>query len=411
MATKKIGLLLGDENDWPSAYEGLMRRLPDDFTFRGKTHRVEMDRVRIHPFRLDSPTRYNVVIDRIGYWHFNPREWMKKAAFVNGTYMLNNPFTFQSMEKHTAYAAMLRLGLKVPETWMIPQKQGPTDKVEKYQTTAKRYHDLFNLKQIADEIGYPLYMKPFDGGGWRGVSRIGNEADLIKAYDESGQMLMHLQAGIEDFDVFTRSLGFGPQIMTMKYDPGQPQHLRYVIDHAFLSAEKGREARIITKTINAFFRWDFNSCEAILKNDILSPIDFANATPDVAITSLHYYFPWAMKALVAWSLFCAVSERKMHITMDVDPWFEIADSDRSYWEKLEAYEKLADAHLQKDEFEEFKTTVLGDLDEIMWHFAQSDEFDHIIIETVQTLFPPHEHDHFINHYRGLLGHWVHSNPV
>ncbi len=279
---------------------------------------------------------------------------------------------------------------------------------KKYRVTAAKYHDMFNLADIANHIGYPLYMKPFDGGGWRGVSEIRNERALMEAYDNSGQMLMHLQAGLADYDVFVRSLAIGPQVMSMKYDPGQPQHGRYQIDHAFLSAAKGKEARIITKVINAFFRWDFNSCEGIIKDDVLWPIDFANACPDIAVTSLHYYFPWAIKSLYAWSLFCAVSERPMHITMDINNYFEIADSDRSYEEKLDAYEVLADAHFQVDAFAEFKTTHLAELDEVMWMLVQTPAFDQMVIDTVRGLFPPHEHDQYIAHFRGLLAHWVQS---
>ena len=249
-------------------------------------------------------------------------------------------------------------------------------------------------------------MKPFDGGGWRGVSQIDSEETLMKAYDDSGEMVMHLQAGIDDYDVFVRSLGVGPQISSFRYDPTQPSHGRYVIDHHFLDDEKGREARIITKIINAFFRWDFNSCEALLKDGKLWPIDFANACPDIAVTSLHYYFPWAIKALVAWSIYCVVTNRPMHITMDIAPYFDIADSDRTYDEKLTAYEKLADAHLETARFEEFRATHLQALDEAMWHLAQTDTFDHILVETVQTIFPAHEHDHYIAHFRGLLKHWV-----
>lgn len=411
MTTKTIGLLIGDENDWPTTFEQLVKRLQLKINYRGENHDVNVDRVRIHPFSLSAPTRYNVVIDRLAYWHYNPREWLKKAALVNGTYMLNNPFTFQSMEKHSAYCAMLRLGLNIPATWLIPQKSGPPDRPQKYEVTAQRYHDLFDLRQIAAQIGYPLYMKPFDGGGWRGVSRIKNEHDLIKAYDESDQMMMHLQAGLENYDVFTRSLAIGPQVMTMRYDPDRPMHDRYVIDHQFLSAEQGHEARIVVKTINSFFRWDFNSCESILKDGILAPIDFANACPDIAVTSLHYYYPWAIKALAGWAIFCAVTNRPMHITMKIDEFFEIADSDRSYWEKLEAYEAIADAHLQKDEFEEFRATHLGHIDEVMWELVSSAEFDRTIVETVQTMFPPHEHDKFIAHFRGLLGHWAQSNQA
>jgi hypothetical protein len=253
-----------------------------------------------------------------------------------------------------------------------------------------------------------LFMKPFDGGGWRGVSQIKNEEELFRAYDESGQALMHLQAGLDDYDVFVRSLAIGPQVISLNYDASQPMHGRYQIDHNFLDAERGEEAQIITKVINAFFRWDFNSCEAILKDGILWPIDFANACPDVAITSLHYYFPWAIKALLAWSIYCLVTERPMHVTMDIKPYFDIADSDRTYKEKLHAYGKLADAHLETDRFNEFKAEHLKGLDEAMWEFARTEEFDNILVQTVQGMFPAFEHDHYIAHFRGLLNHWVES---
>lgn len=406
MTTKKIGLLLGDEEDWPSALEALVQRYNPTIKYRRQTYNIEVERIRIHPFSLRDSTAYHLVIDRLAYWHYNPREWLKKTALINGVYLLNNPFTFQSMEKHSAYCAMIRLGLNIPETWLIPAKSGPD--TEKYRVTAAKYHDMFNLSEIANHIGYPLYMKPFDGGGWRGVSGVANEQELIEAYDNSGQMLMHLQAGLADYDVFVRSLGIGPQIISLKYDASQPMHARYKVEHDFLTAEKGREAQVITKVINAFFRWDFNSCEAILKDGTLWPIDFANACPDIAITSLHYYFPWAIKALLAWSIYCLVRERPMPITMDLEKYFKIADSDRSYEEKLTEYEKLADKHFETARFEEFLATELKDLAEVMWALVQTPHFDDILTQTVRTTFPPHEHDHYIAHFRGLLRHWVES---
>ncbi len=404
MISKKIGLLLGDEEDWPSAFEALARRFNPTIKYRGQTYQINVERIRIHPFNLRAPASYDLVIDRLAYWHFNPREWLKKAALINRVYLLNNPFTFQSMEKHSAYCVMIRLGLPIPDTWLIPSKHGPD--TAKYRVTAAKYHDMFNLPEIADQIGYPLFMKPFDGGGWRGVSRIDNEQKLMTTYDDSGQMLMHLQAGLDNFDVFVRSLGIGPQIISLKYDPTQPLHARYLVDHEFLSPEKGREAGMITKVINAIFRWDFNSCEAILKDGTLWPIDFANACPDIALTSLHYYFPWAIKSLLAWSIFSVVTGRPMHITMDLEKYFKIADSARTYQEKLAAYEKLADQHLDSTRFAAFKAAHLGELDEAMWDLVQSPEFDDILIRTVRTSFPPPEHERFIAHYRGLLEHWV-----
>lgn len=416
MLTRKIGLLLSDEVDWPDAFEALARKYNPTFRYRRQTYQIEVERIRIHPFDLRAPTSYHLVIDRLAWWYYQPREWLKKAALLNDVYLLNNPFTFQSMEKHSAYCAMLRLGFHIPETWLIPPRRGPENNLKKYQTTVAWYQDPFDLAALAEQIGYPLYMKPFDGGGWRSVSRITNADELHRAYEQSGSTVMHLQKGLEDYEVFVRSLAIGPQVMTLKYDPSRPMHDRYLIDFNFLTAEKGREARILTKTINSFFRWDFNSCEAILKDGLLHPIDFANACPDIAITSLHFYFPWAIKALYAWSVFCAVTRRPPQITMNIAPYFKIGASGLPYDDKLAAYEKLADQHFQTEKFWEFRASQLRHLDEVMWELAQTPEFDDILTNTVRTTFPPHEHDRFIAHFRGLLAFWVqaensgNSNP-
>ena len=41
----------------------------------------------------------------------------------------------------------------------------------------------------------------------------------------------------------------------------------------------------IGRLVNAFFRWEFNSCETLVRGDEVHPIDYANASPDVAITA------------------------------------------------------------------------------------------------------------------------------
>jgi hypothetical protein len=166
------------------------------------------------------------------------------------------------------------------------------------------------------------------------------------------------------------------------------------------------EATAVVKTINAFFRWEFNSCESILKNGVLQPIDFANACPDVAIVSLHYYFPWAIKSLLAWSLFCLDTGRRMRLDMNTEDYFAIADSERSYPEKLAAYEALADAFFDTERFAEFRATQLAHLDAVMWELAQAQEFDAMLVHNVRLIFPPHEQEQFIEHFRGRIRAWV-----
>ncbi len=399
-----LGLLLGTEEDWPGVFESLIRRLDPALQVGETTHRYDVARITIEPFDLRQPSRYDLVVDRLAYWYYVPREWLKKVALMDDVYLLNNPFTFQSMEKHAAYCAMIRLGLKVPETWLVPHKQPPEN--ARFAYTAAKYNRPFDLREVASQVGYPLYMKPYDGGAWVGVSRIRDEHELTAAYDESGQRLMHLQASVEGFDAFARSLSIGAETMVMRFHPDRPQHDRYSVDHGFLDGATGAEVVTIGKTVNAFFRWEFNSCETLVRGGQVHPIDYANACPDVAITSLHYYFPWAMTALVRWSLFCTATGRRPRVDLDTRRWFDVADSGASYPERLRAYRAMADDYFQAEQYDEFVATQLADLDAVAHDYFMSGEFDRLLVETVQATFPAHEHEQFVAHYRGLLGAWA-----
>jgi hypothetical protein len=400
-----IGLLLGTEEDWPTAFEAIAGRLGDIRDGEGRSHAYDVERLTIEPFNLRAAPRQELVIDRLAYCYYHPREWLKKVALTHDVYLLNSPFTFQSMEKHAAYCAMMRLGLKVPETVLLPYKNPPEH--AKYAYTASKYNKPFDVEAIAAEIGYPMFMKPYDGGAWVGVSQIRNAEELHRAYDESGQRLMHLQKAVAGFDVFARSLSIGAETMVMNFDPDQPMHARYSVSHDFLDAEIGNETVTIGRLVNAFFRWEFNSCETLIKDGQVYPIDYANACPDVALTSLHYYFPWAMKALVKWAVFCTTTGRRPRYDLETRRFFDIADrSDLGYDEKLTAYRELADAYFEVDRYQDFCASRLAHLDEVVLDWVRSPGFDQLIVDTVRSTFPAHEHDHFIAHYRGLLEAWA-----
>jgi hypothetical protein len=402
--THLIGLLLGAEEDWPTAFEQVLALVGPITTEDGVTHTLTSERLTIEPFDLRQPVRTGLVIDRLAHWYYHPREWLKKAALVNGTYLLNSPFTFQSMEKHSAYCALMRLGLKVPRTILVPYKN-PIDNV-RWAYTSAQYNKPFDLKAIANDLGYPLYMKPFDGGGWRGVSRINDEADLVSAYDASGEMLMHLQATI-DYEHFARALSIGPETMVMDFRPDQPMHNRYAVSYDFLTPTAGRQTAAISRVVNAFFGWEFNSCEMLVRGDDVYPIDYANACPDVAITSLHYYFPWAITALVRWSVYCLVTGRRARVDLEIHRYFEIADrDDLSEDEKLDAYLAIAEECLDSDAYWAWCATHLPHLERAVLDWVGSDAFDKLLRDTVQATYPPHEWDRFMAHFGGLISLWV-----
>jgi hypothetical protein len=137
------------------------------------------------------------------------------------------------------------------------------------------------------------------------------------------------------------------------------------------------------------------------------PIDYANASPDVALTSLHYYFPWAMSALLKWCAFCTITGREPRMDLDTRRYFEVGDrEDLSYEEKLAAYRELADDYFEVDRYRDFCDSRLAHVDELVLEWITSAEFDRLLVRTVRETYPPHEHERFTGHFRGLIGQWI-----
>jgi hypothetical protein len=361
--TRRIGLSLGADDCWPICFEDILERLSPAVPQGKDTLLFEVERLSIEPFALDQPVRYDVVVDRLTHWYHLSREWIKKAIVLDGLYVFNNPWSVQSMEKHTSYCAMMRLGLPVPRTWLIPPKE--YEEQPDLQKTLERYASLFDLGEVGRDLGYPSFLKPYDGGGWIGVSRIDDDDALEEAYATSGKFVMHLQQGVEDYESFVRCVGVGPQIRCVSYDPSAPLHLRYRTDVDFLGPDDRALLEDITLTINSFFGWDFNSCESLLKDGTWHPIDFANPCPDSQVTSLHRHFPWLIKSKLRWALYCAATKKRMRTTLDWDEYF--------------GTDKARDAVRQK----------------------------------VVALFPEHEWDEFTDHFWNEIQEWraAESSPT
>jgi len=407
--TRHIGLSLGADICWPICYEALLDELDLKIPHDGDTLEFAAERVRIEPFDLRQPCKYDVVIDRLTHWYHTSREWIKKAILTDDLYVFNNPWSLQSMEKQTTYCAMMRLGFPVPDTWLIPPKEYA--QTADLEPTLQRYAKLFNLGEIGDRIGYPLFMKPYDGGAWVGVTAIKDASDLNRAYDKSGTRVMHLQQGVRDHDAFVRCIGLGPQYRLVNYDPDAPLHDRYRMDRDFLDDTDSQRLIDMTTVINAFFGWDFNSCESLRAGGTWYPIDFANACPDSQVTSLHYHFPWLIKANLRWSIFCAATDRTMQTNLDWRDYFDIADRDMSFDEKLAAYVKIANKRFDVDRFEEFCEKHLGHLDELAHEFFGTDKARDAIHQKVSALYPEHEIEEFTEMFWDRIQKWRREEGV
>jgi len=406
--TRRIGLSLGADICWPICFEEIIKKLDLTIPVGDEEVRFEVTRITIEPFDLSQPANYDVVLDRLTYWYSMSREWIKKAVVTNGVYVLNNPWSVQSNEKHTSYCAMMKLGMPVPKTVLIPPKA--YEDSPDLEVTLERYARLFRPEDIGRGLGYPVFMKPYDGGGWVGVSKIDNDEEFRQAYDNSGKFVMHAQKGLVPYDFFVRCIGIGPQLKIVNYDPSAPLHERYQSDldlvaSGTISADDAQLIHDTTLTINSFFGWDFNSCELILKDGVWHPFDFANPCPDSQVTSLHVHFPWIVLAKIRWTIFCAATRRPMRQNLDWSPYYEVAARDIPYREKLSAYADIARQRLDAEAFEEFCATHLSNLDEVAHEFFGTQRAKDAIRMKVESLFPEHEWDEFTERFWKQIQDW------
>ena len=57
-------------------------------------------------------------------------------------------------------------------------------------------------------------------------------------------------------------------------------------------------------------------------------------------------------------------------------------------------------------YQDFCDRRLRHLDEVVLDWVAGPDFDRLLVETVRSGHPAHEHGQFIGHFRGLIGLWV-----
>lgn len=398
--TRHIGLSLGADICWPLAFEQILADSKLALKIGKDVISFTCERTTIEPFKLQPGCKYDLVVDRLTHWLAIQREWIKKCILMDGLYVYNNPWSVQSYEKHSTYCAMTALGMPIPATVMLPQKNYEPKPDLDY--TLKAYAKLFDLGKWGDELGYPQFMKPYDGGGWQGVTKVDDKAELVATYDKSEKYLMHLQQAVAGFDLFVRAVGIGPQVRVIKYDASQPLHGRYLTERNFCSKEDEQVMIDTCLLINTFFGWDFNSVEALRKDGTFYPIDFANPCPDNQVSSIHYHWPWYVTSNLKWALFCAATKRPMRKTLDFEPYYAVARKDLPYREKLKGYAKIARERLAADQFAEFCAKHMQPLEEAAHKWFRSDRCRDAIRRKVANMYPAHEIDEFSTRFFGIV---------
>lgn len=284
---KKVGILFGMEDTFPWAFIDRVNQLGE-----GK---VVAEAVQIDKVQQGIDYGYDVIIDRISQEVPFYRAYLKNASLM-GTAVINNPFWWSADEKFFNNCLAVSLGIPVPKTVLLPSRQRPDD------TTEKSFRNLkapLDWDYMFDYIGFPAYMKPHSGGGWKSVYKVENPDDLFEKHGETEQLVMMLQEEIV-FEDYFRVYCLGQKyVHIMPYEPRNPFHERYIAK----PRTQGEELTKLLKTVhdytlklNKALGYDFNTVEFAVRDGVPYAIDFCNPAPDADIHSVgQANFDWIVE--------------------------------------------------------------------------------------------------------------------
>jgi len=280
---KIIGVLHGKERSFP---EALVKKINEKNIKDISAAPVKIDKVI-----QGDPSGYAVIIDRISQDVPFYRAYLKNAA-ISGTAVINNPFWWSADEKFFNNALATKIGVPVPKTVILPSRELPDD------TSTESFSNLaypLDWKGIFDYVGFPAYMKPFAGGGWKNVYRLNDINEFFERHAETGQLVMLLQEEIV-FEEYYRCYCIGRKhVRIMPYEPRNPHHLRYVANFK-PSAKMLKTMEEIVLNINNHLGYDFNTVELAIRDGIPYAIDFCNPAPDADLKSVgQENFDWVVE--------------------------------------------------------------------------------------------------------------------
>ncbi len=281
---KKIGILFGKERTFPKAF---VERI-NSKAVKG----ITAEFVNVEEVMMNRSSGYAVIFDRISQDVPFYRAYLKNAA-ATGTAVINNPFWWSADEKFFNNVLAEQLGVPVPKTVLLPSKDHPVD------TSSESFSNLkfpMEWEKMTDYLGgFPAFMKPHAGGGWKSVYKVESWEEVFEAYHETEQLVMMFQEAIE-FESYFRCYCIGRKyIHIMDYEPRNPHHLRYVADHKPSKELVATMTDYVLRLCNGL-GYDFNTVEFAVKDGIPYAIDFCNPAPDADVASVgKENFEWVVE--------------------------------------------------------------------------------------------------------------------
>ena len=316
---KKIGILHGKERSFP---EAIVERINSK-----KIAGIMAEPVTIDKVMQGEPTEYAVIIDRISQDVPFYRAYLKNAALC-GTAVINNPFWWSADEKFFNNCLATKIGVPVPKTVILPSHDLPTD------TSNESFANLaypLDWKGIFEYIGFPAYMKPHAGGGWKSVYQLNSLEEFFEKHAETEQLVMMLQEEIK-FDEYYRCYCIGGKhVRIMPYEPRNPHHLRYVADFK-PSEERLAQMEEIVLRICRYLGYDFNTVELALRDGVPYAIDFCNPAPDAEITSVgEENFAWVVETAANFAIEKAQTQKEGEDNLTWGEYIKRSSNNQKLW--------------------------------------------------------------------------------
>ena len=294
---KKIGILFGKERSFPMAFIEAVNRK----NIAG----ITAEPVHIDKVMQGVPSGYAVILDRISQDVPFYRAYLKNAALC-GTAVINNPFWWSADEKFFNNCLATKIGVPVPKTVILPSRELPSD------TSDQSFSNLafpLDWETIFHYVGFPAYMKPFAGGGWKNVYKLHNADEFYQKHSETGQLVMLLQEEIVFTEYYRCYCIGGKYVRIMSYEPRNPHHLRYDADFR-PSAERLQQMEEIVLRTNAWLGYDFNTVELAIRDGIPYAIDFCNPAPDAEKSSVGPdNFNWVVETAADYAIERAMAQQ------------------------------------------------------------------------------------------------------
>ncbi len=301
MRKKRIAVLFGMEDTFPwSLIDAINARGGDD---------VEAATAEISYLKDDGAFPYDLILDRISHEVPFYRTYLKCAA-ASGVRIVNNPIWWSADDKFFDNLVAKAANVAVPRTVLLPHKQFPPN------TDAKSFRNMrwVNWDEVFSFLGWPIFMKPAYGGGWKDVYKVDNPDEFFAAYDQTRDLAMMAQEAIE-FESYWRCYVLGrSRVRIMGYDPKQPHHLRYVHSYAEspqLMERIHRDALALCDGLG----YDMNTVEFAVRDGVPYAIDFMNCAPDADRNSVGpENFDWMVENMAEVLIEMVRGEKKFELT-------------------------------------------------------------------------------------------------